>query len=67
MAEAKKKTQKRILDLNEAAELLGITPEDLMQSRGRGMAPGIAGYKKDGVLVWNRSDLKPAPASEDDS
>jgi hypothetical protein len=63
MAEKKasKPRQKAILTLEETAEHLGVTPDELMQSRGRGMEPGRSGFKKDGVLVWNRKDL---PAKE---
>jgi hypothetical protein len=58
MAEKKTpKRQKATLNLEETAEALGITPDELMASRGRGLEPGRLGYKKDGVLVWNRKDL----------
>jgi hypothetical protein len=60
MAEKKKTTkprQKATLNLEETAEYLGITVEELMQSRGRGLSPGKDGYKKDGTLVWDRKSL----------
>jgi hypothetical protein len=60
MAEKKKTSkprQKTVLTLEEAAEHLGISPDELMQSRGRGLPPGRDGYKKDGVLVWDRKSL----------
>jgi hypothetical protein len=60
MAEKKKPTkprQKSVLTLEETAEHLGITPDELMQSRGRGLPPGKDGYKKDGILVWDRKSL----------
>jgi hypothetical protein len=64
MAEGKKR-QPSTLTLEEAAEHLGITPDELMASRGRGLEPGRLGYKKDGVLVWDRKSLpKPVPAAE---
>jgi hypothetical protein len=66
MPTAKKKTtQPRTLTLEEAADYLGMSPADLMQSRGRGLSPGKDGYKKDGVLVWDRKTLpKPEKAEE---
>jgi hypothetical protein len=48
---------KNKLTLEEAAEYLGISPDELMQTRGRGLEPGRSGYKDKGVLVWNRKDL----------
>lgn len=54
---AKKPVQKKILTLEESAEFLGMTPDELMQSRGRGLGPGKEGYKKDGTLVWARDVL----------
>lgn len=57
MATQKKPVQKKILNLEESAEFLGMTPDELMQSRGRGLGPGREGYKKDGTLVWARDVL----------
>ena len=48
------------LTLEEAADHLGLTPAELMESRGRGLEPGRLGYKDKGVLVWNRKDLPKA-------
>jgi hypothetical protein len=60
---AEKKRQPSTMTLEETADYLGISPEELMTSRGRGMEPGRSGYKKDGVLVWDRKTLpKPGPA-----
>lgn len=53
----KKPAQKKILNLEESAEFLGMTPDELMASRGRGLGPGKEGYKKDGTLVWARDVL----------
>jgi hypothetical protein len=65
MAE-KKPRQKSTLTLEEAAEHLGISPDQLMASRGRGLEPGRLGYKKDGILVWDRKTLpKPDEAKEE--
>jgi hypothetical protein len=61
MAEKKTtKRQKTTLTLEETADYLGITPDELLASRGRGLEPGRSGYKKDGMLVWDRKTL-PAP------
>jgi hypothetical protein len=59
MAEKKttKPRQKATLNLEETAEHLGISVDELMQSRGRGLSPGKDGYKKDGQLVWDRKSL----------
>jgi hypothetical protein len=65
---AKKKTtkaeepEKLVLNLEEAAEVLGISAHDLEISRYRGIEPGKLGFKQDGVLMWKRSDLKKAEA-----
>ena len=67
MAEAKKTTKPRVpsvLDQAGAAELLGITEAELVRSRMRGLPPGTLGFRKDGVLHWNRKDLK---ASKDEA
>jgi hypothetical protein len=52
-----KPRQKAQLSLEETADYLGITPDELMASRGRGLPPGKDGYKKDGILVWDRKSL----------
>ena len=61
---------KSILNIDEAAELLGVTAQDLMLSRMRGLEPGRLGFKRDGELVWRRKDLPkpqiPAPADDDE-
>jgi len=57
---------KNKLTLEEAADYLGITPDQLMATRGRGLEPGRSGYKDKGVLYWNRRDLpKPDTAPEE--
>jgi hypothetical protein len=48
------------LTLEEAAELLGISPDQLNLTRHRGLAPGKYGYKEGGVVVFNRADLQAA-------
>lgn len=50
-----------ILTLSEAAEYIGMTDDDLMMSRYRGLPPGTLGFKDAGRLVWRRVDLLPAP------
>jgi hypothetical protein len=64
-------TDNPILSLDEAAALLGISGQDLMLSRARGLTPGNLGYRQGGQLHWNRDDLaefipekpKPKPKS----
>lgn len=52
------------LSLEQAAEVLGMKPVDLLRSRYRGLEPGTLGVKNAaGELRWKRSDLKP-PASK---
>ena len=64
MAETKKPASKprapAVVDQATAAELLGITEAELVRSRMRGLPPGTLGFRKDGVLHWNRKDLKAA-------
>ena len=60
--------QPLLLSLEEAAELLGITPDELLRSRGRGLAPGSFGFKDQpgGPLIWKREDLEapePSPSA----
>ena len=58
---------KRKLTIEEAAEHLGTTTEEIMVSRWRGMEPGSLGYKEAGILYWNTKDLpKPAKAEEEE-
>lgn len=57
---ATKKTPSR-LTLEEAAEYLGMSSEDLMHSRFRGLTPGSLGFKVGGTLYFNKGDL-PKPA-----
>ena len=51
---------KRKLTLEEAAEHLGTTTDEIMVSRWRGMEPGSLGFKEAGILYFNTKDLKPA-------
>lgn len=65
MATAKKPAVRKpqTLNLEEAAEVLGIKSVDLLRSRYRGLEPGTLGVKNAaGELRWKRSDLKPAGA-----
>ena len=52
-----------LLTVEEAAARLGMTVDELMFSRARGLPPGTLGYREDpyGPLVWKRDDLLPAP------
>lgn len=43
----------------EAAEYLGITEEELIRSRLRGLPPGNLGFKSGGELTWKKEDLLP--------
>lgn len=57
------------LTLTEAADYLGISSEDLMMSRNRGLAPGKLGFMRydgqlRGTLYWSKSDLLPPPQHE---
>lgn len=54
-----------ILSLSEAAELFGVRPDQLELNRARGLSPGIDGFKRDGVLVWNRKDVEAAIKARD--
>jgi hypothetical protein len=71
-------TEPDVLTLADAAALLGITEQELMLSRARGLAPGSLGYRQGGEVRWNRADLtefapkpkskprsKPKPPSEE--
>ncbi len=61
MAEKKPASKPRapsVLDQAAAAELLGISEAELVRSRMRGLPPGTFGFRKDGVLHWNRKDLQ---------
>lgn len=51
------------LDIDQAAEVLGITAHELSLSRYRGMAPGNLAQKVDGQLRWDKAKL-PKPKSE---
>lgn len=56
-------TSKAELTLDEAAELLGMTPADVTLSRHRGLSPGVLGYTRppyDGTVYFRRADLEPA-------
>jgi Zinc finger, C2H2 type len=61
--------QPLLLSLEEAAEHLGITPDELIRSRQRGLAPGSYGLKEypGGPLLWKREDLEapPSPISQE--
>lgn len=50
-----------VLDKDQAAAYLGITPEELMRTFYQGLPPGSLGFKDNRVLVWRRDDLLPAP------
>jgi hypothetical protein len=63
----KRKTPPARMTTDEAADYLGMTPEDLLRSRWRGMEPGSLGYKEGGVLYFRKGDLpKPKRAPKDD-
>ena len=55
--EPKPKPLSLTVELEEAAQLAGMSPDELTRTRQRGIRPGRLGFKKDGVLVWNRSDF----------
>ena len=52
--------QPLLLSLEEAADLLGISTDELLRSRGRGLSPGKLGFKdpSGNVLLWKREDLE---------
>lgn len=61
-------TRKAELTLDEAAELLDLTSDELTLSRQRGLSPGALGYTRppyDGTVYFRRSDLDPAVRSAD--
>lgn len=62
-----KPRQPSTVGLEEAAELLGVRPDQLELNRARGLSPGIDGYKRDGVLVWKRSDITAAIKARDEA
>jgi hypothetical protein len=43
--------------LKSTAIHLGISPEELMLSRQKGLHPGIDGFKAGGRLVWDLDEL----------
>lgn len=45
----------------QAAKYLGITEEDLLLSRMRGLPPGSLGWKEGNEVVWEQDDLLPSP------
>lgn len=49
--------------LEEAAEFCGMSPDQLMVSRARGLSPGTLGFKPhpSEPLLWLKDDLLPAP------
>lgn len=57
---------KTILTVNEAAARAGMTADELMVSRARGLSPGTLGFKEypGGPLLWRASELLEAPAAE---
>jgi hypothetical protein len=57
MGAKKKPAEAEYVTLEEAAEVLEITPVELQRSRYRGMEPGTLAEKKDGVWVWDKSKL----------
>lgn len=52
----------RLLNLEEAAEYVGLTPDQLKISRQRGLPPGRLGRSVDGHLYFDSDDLLPPPA-----
>jgi hypothetical protein len=48
------------LTLEEAAELLGISPDQLNLTRHRGLPPGKYGYRDGTTIYFNRADLEAA-------
>ena len=54
-------TEKNILNTEEAAAYLDITPDELIMSFMRGLPPGNQAEKKDGRLTWDRRNLIPPP------
>lgn len=56
----------RQLNVTEAAHYVGMTVDELIRSRQRGLAPGKLGYTKDGHLYFDRDALTPPPRGERD-
>lgn len=52
-------TKPQLLDTEQTAKHLGITPDELIHQRHRGLSPGIDDFKVDGTLVWAVSALPP--------
>lgn len=50
------------MNTTEAAAYLGITVEQLIRSRKRGLPPGILGKRVEGELFWHPDDLIPPPS-----
>jgi hypothetical protein len=48
-----------MLTLKQAADYIGISPEDLLMSRQKGLPPGNLGVAKNGEVFFNQDDLLP--------
>lgn len=67
MAAAKKPSppKPKTLNVDKAAEFLGLTPDELNRSWARGLKPGTLAKRVGGVLVWDQADLKAFKTAED--
>ena len=50
------------LTIQEAAEYIGMSVDDIMRSRQRGLPPGILGHAAGGQVYFDAADLIPVKA-----
>lgn len=65
MAAKKPASKPKTLNVEKAAEFLGMSADELNRSWARGLKPGTLAKRSNGVLMWDLSDLKAHLSAED--
>lgn len=65
MSAKKPAAKPKVLNADKAAELLGITADELNRSWARGLEPGALAKRVGGVLVWSETELKAYRSAQD--